>query len=159
MNGSTLEMIVRLVISLAIVVGMIWLLVKLLALRSRWLYRHRPLKVLGGVGLGPQKSVQLVEIGETLYVLGVGQDVRLLHIIEDPEERERIIQDFTSNEKEMKLPWLERFRRGKPYPSEEEEDFTTLLAHKLDELKMKREQRLGEWSDSRERPAERKLKD
>lgn len=151
-------MIVQLIVSLAIVLGMIWLLVKFLSLRSKWMYRNRPLKVLGGVGLGPQKSLQLVEIGGVLYVLGVGQDITLLKVIDDPEEKERIMHDFATSAGKDGTTWLERLRI-KSGASPEETDFKAVLYSKLGAVRRQREQTLGDWLNSRERPVEREIKD
>ena len=45
----------------------------------------RSIRTLGAVGMGPNKSLQLVEIG-AIYVIGVGEDVRLVDKISDPAE-------------------------------------------------------------------------
>lgn len=152
MNINTMEMIVQLVISLFIVLGMIWLLVKFLSMRTKWIYRHTPVKVLGGVGLGPQKSLQLVEIGGVLYVLGIGQDVTLLRIIDDAAEKERVLQDFAGTEGHNgSLTWLKRFRRQR----NPNQDFTAVLRSRLHEAREQRAHTLGEWLDSQQPRAER----
>ena len=46
---------------------------------------------LGGLSLGAQKSVQLLQVGKTLYLVGVGEDVQLLREITDPEEVEALL--------------------------------------------------------------------
>lgn len=143
MNYDSVQMIVQLVISLAVVIGMMWLLVKFLQLRSKWLTGHQPLKVIGAVGVGPQKTIQLVEIGDVLYVLGIGQDVTLLRVIDDPEELERIKEDFTGTRDNTRFSWLERFRARREQPPQT--DFTAVLEDKLVEVRKQREQSLGEW--------------
>ncbi len=154
MNVSVSEMVVQLVVSLAVVIGMIWLLAKFLSLRSKWLYRHRPLKVLGGVGLGPQKSLQIVEIGGVLYVLGIGQDVTLLRVIDDADEKERIMQDFNVSKEGKTVPFFGR------KPDDFNRDFTSILNRKLHAMRAQREQTLKEWLHGREeRSAEREITD
>ena len=44
------------------------------------------MKNMGGISLGQHKSIQLVVIGETYYLIGVGDDISLLKEITDPEE-------------------------------------------------------------------------
>lgn len=151
-------MIVQLVVSLAIVIGMVWLLVKFLSLKSKWMYRNRPLKVLGGVGLGPQKSLQLVEIGGVLYILGVGQDITLLKVIDDPEEKERIMRDFATSTAKTGSSWLERLR-SKSGASSQDTDFTSVLSSQLGAVRRQRERALSDWLNGRELPVEREIKD
>lgn len=143
MNYNSVQMIVQLVVSLAVVIGMIWLLVKFLQLRSKWLTGHQPLKVIGAVGVGPQKTVQLVEIGGVVYVLGIGQDVTLLRVIDDSEELERLKEDFARTRDNTRFSWLDRFRTSKEQP--QQTDFTAVLEEKLVEVRKKRQQSLGEW--------------
>lgn len=157
MNDNSVQMIVQLIISFAVVIGMIWLLVKFLQLRSKWLTGHQPLKVMGAVGVGPQKSVQLVEIGGVLYVLGVGQDVTLLRVIDDAEELERIKEDFAATRGNMRMSWLERFRVRKERAPQT--DFTTVLEDKLVEVRKQRQQSLGEWLVAQNRSPQKEQDD
>lgn len=46
----------------------------------------RTLRSLGGLPLGPNKSIQIVEIGNSLYVVGVGENIQLLDKITDEAE-------------------------------------------------------------------------
>lgn len=52
-----------------------------------------PIKVISMAPLGNGKSVQVVMIGESLYVLGVGENVQLLHHIPAGEEADLILAD------------------------------------------------------------------
>lgn len=156
MNVNTMEMVVQLIISLLIVLGMIWLLVKFLSVRTKWIYRHTPVKVLGGVGLGPQKSIQLVEIGGVLYVLGVGQDVTLLRIIDDAAEKERVMHDFAGGkEHDRSFAWLGRLRKKRNL----DQDFAAVLKSRLHEAREQRAEALGEWLDNQRHRAEKEKKD
>jgi flagellar protein FliO/FliZ len=51
----------------------------------------RSVKSIGGVSLGQNKSIQVVEVGHTLFIVGVGENVQLISKIEDAEEIEFII--------------------------------------------------------------------
>lgn len=143
MYGSLGELLLQLVLGLAVIVGMIWLLAKLLAARTHWVNRHRPLKVLGGVGLGPHKSLQIVEIGGVLYVIGVGDDVTLLRVIDDPAERERIEQSFAQVHGQAAFAWFDRLRPKAL--SKNSNHFALLLKEQLNEVRSKRENVLKDW--------------
>lgn len=75
---------------LVVILGLFIVIIKLLARKNKFVLPGRTVKSLGGMPLGQNKSVQVVEIGNTLYVLGVGNDIRLVARIDDPAEIEAI---------------------------------------------------------------------
>ena len=52
------------------------------------------MKNMGGISLGQHKSIQLVVIGESYYLIGVGDDIRLLKEITDPAEIDKLIEFY-----------------------------------------------------------------
>jgi flagellar protein FliO/FliZ len=88
----------KLVIGLLLVMLIIWA-------ASRWLKRRWPtaggsgdFRLLGTLPLGPGKSVCVVEVAGRVLVLGVGQDVHLLEVIDDEK-------------------WLDKLRSEESMPS------------------------------------------
>lgn len=80
------------IVALLIVIALIIFVIRFLANRSRAWGANRSLRSLGGVQLGQNKSLQAVEVGGKLYIVGVGEDVTLLDRIEDAEEAERMMR-------------------------------------------------------------------
>lgn len=77
----------KVIFFLILIIGIFYLIMKVLAKKKwRWTPGGKVFHTLGGLPLGQNKSVQIVEIGRSLYILGVGDDVKLLHKIDDPEE-------------------------------------------------------------------------
>lgn len=84
------DVILQLVLSTALVVGVIVLFA--------WLMRRvggmnwqtgSSLKVLGGISVGTREKVVLVKVGETQLVLGVAPgQVRKLHVLDTPIQQE-----------------------------------------------------------------------
>ncbi|GIP56537.1 flagellar biosynthetic protein FliO [Paenibacillus sp. FSL W8-0186] len=113
---------------LAIIIVLIVLLIRFLGKRNRYLSQSRSIRILGAVGLGPNKSLQVIEIGGNVYLVGVGEDISLVDKISDPEEVVLLHQAFA--EEGAEFPGLasvigslvSRFR--KPSPEEEELDET-----------------------------------
>jgi flagellar protein FliO/FliZ len=90
---------VRLVLTLVLVVGLI--LVTVWGLKIVWEKRGltnnadetKPIKVLNSTYLAPRKAIHLVEVGNRILVLGVGNDeITRLDVITDPAEVELIRQ-------------------------------------------------------------------
>ncbi len=81
---------IQVVLALLFIGALIYLLVKFLSVKNRLTSINQPIKIIGTVPLTPQKSVRVVELGKSLYFLGVGDDITLLQKIDDEEEIELI---------------------------------------------------------------------
>lgn len=76
---------------LILIIVLIVYLIRFLSKRNQSWFSNRSVRILGGVGLGPNKSLQLVEVGSSVYLIGVGEDIRLVDKISDSEEVEQIL--------------------------------------------------------------------
>jgi flagellar protein FliO/FliZ len=88
--------IVTVMVVLIIIIGLIVLLIRFLAHKNNSWFSSRSIRHMGGVGLGQNKSVQMIKIGSSLYIVGVGEDVRLLEKIEEQEEIDAIFTSLNS---------------------------------------------------------------
>lgn len=77
---------VWLMVALAIVITLIILLIKWLSKRSRAWGVNRSMRSLGGVALGQNSSLQVVEIAGRIYVVGVGESITLIDKLDDPQQ-------------------------------------------------------------------------
>ncbi|WP_426447078.1 flagellar biosynthetic protein FliO [Paenibacillus sp. S-38] len=131
-------MILKVIFFLIIIIGIFFLIMKVLAKRNTWM-AGRALRSLGGLPLGQNKSIQIVEIGSSLYVVGVGENIQLLEKIEDPAEVQSIsemmstTQTFAAPGFESALGWLKKLRRN---PVEEEEVDMTATFQQVFQNKM-----------------------
>ncbi|MGM1045276.1 flagellar protein FliO/FliZ [Paenibacillus uliginis N3/975] len=73
-------------IVLAIIITAIVFLIRFLGRKNQSWMQGRSIRTLGAVGVGPNKSIQLVEVGGSIYLIGVGEDVSLIDKISDPAE-------------------------------------------------------------------------
>lgn len=83
------------IIVLAVIIGLIIMVIRFLAQKNRSWMGNRAIRLLGGVALGQNKSLQIVEIGRSLYLIGVGENVQLLEKVEQPEEVSEIKHSLT----------------------------------------------------------------
>lgn len=90
---SGLFTFLKLVVSLAVILGLIYLLYRLMHKHTRSYRKVGAIRNLGGVAVGPNRSVQLVRIGETILVVGVGETVQLLKEITDPETVAQLLNE------------------------------------------------------------------
>ncbi|MFD2333203.1 flagellar biosynthetic protein FliO [Cohnella sp. GCM10020058] len=102
---------------LLLMIGGIVMLLRFVGKRNRGWWINRSLRSLGGLTLGTNKSMQVVEWNNRIYVLGVGENVQLLESITDPEVVAALIAQYDNADASAKSPvppWLKQWlnRRG-----------------------------------------------
>ena len=152
-SGSMWGYLVQVIFSLAIILVLIYGLLRFLSKRQVGMAQG-PIKVISAAPLGNGKSLQVVMIGESLYVLGVGENVQLLQHIPAGEEADLILAEI-----EMKtgssLPWPSWLPFGAKRSKDEEffqptevpgRTFEEMLRSQWGEVSKKQEQPLR-WMD------------
>ena len=123
-SSSALLSLLKVIFVLAIIVILIVLLIRFLGRRNQTLMSGQSIRTLGALGMGPNKSVQIIEIGGSLYLIGVGENISMLDKITDPAEVALIIsrfEDQSSGQNNFLLPLINKIKakvRGE-VPSQE----------------------------------------
>lgn len=123
-SSNTLLNLLNVIIVLAVIIVLIVLLNRFLGRRNRTLMSGRSIRTLGAVGLGPNKSMQVIELGSSLYLIGIGENISILDKITDPDEVALIIsafEDESSNQINFLTPLIAKVKvklRGE-VPSQE----------------------------------------
>ena len=139
--GSFLQVI----IALAVIVGLIVLVIRFLAVKNKQWTGNRALQVHAGIALGQHKSLQIVEIGGTLYIVGVGESISLIDKIDDEERAAALLSLLAAkpapgfgSASELLGKWLRGRRKAEPTvetkPTDTNEAFRALLQEKLQSL-------------------------
>ena len=142
---------IKVLLSLAFVLGILIFVLRFLNKRNRNYQQNSIVRNLGGHSVGAQKSVQLLHIGNQIYIVGVGEDVQLLQVISDPQEIEQMVALY--NEKyghTSTTPYVaELFAKFKAKRSSkaQSEDFSNILDKRLSEIKQERSDELGRWKE------------
>lgn len=140
----------RILLVLALVVGLIIVMLRFVGKRNRGWWLNRSLRSLGGLSVGTNKSLQIVEWNGRIYVLGVGDNVTLLEAITDTDTVAGLLAEHDAavaqSQTPMQVPeWLRRIaNRGKPEESAPPADtpqqisFEQTLENRLRELSERR---------------------
>ena len=142
---------IKVLLSFVLVIGALIFVLRFLNKRNQNYQQNSIIRNLGGHSVGAQKSVQLLHIGNQIYVVGVGEDVQLLQVISDSQEIEQIIALY--NEKYSSTstsPYVaELFAKFKTKRSSEaqSEDFSNILDKRLSEIKQERSDELERWKE------------
>jgi flagellar protein FliO/FliZ len=89
--GSSIKMVGYVIFCLILIIALFFIIIKVISQKNRLMIAGRSVKLIGGVSIGQNKSIQVVEVGHTLFVVGVGDNVQLISKIEDAEEIEFIV--------------------------------------------------------------------
>lgn len=95
-TGSVFFNIIRTLFALVLILALIYLLIKFLSKRNKLFNQVKALENLGGISVGPSKSIQIVRIGEKVFMVGVGDNVELLQEIDD----ENLIKDLSDRDEQ-----------------------------------------------------------
>lgn len=146
------------IFALIFVVALLFGLLKFINSRNRLYDKNRLMKNMGGLSLGQHKSIQLVHIGNTYYLIGVGEEIRLLKEITDQEEIETLVQYYEQADGEMPTGLLNGFltkmmarkesKLNKMHDnSKVPQDFSNIFNTRLDEMKEERKRRLSQMTE------------
>jgi flagellar protein FliO/FliZ len=121
--------LLQVLFSLGLVILLIYLLLRFLANRQLGLGENGPMRIVSSLPLGNGKLVQLVMIGDSLYVLGIGENVQLIRHIPPGDEMDLLLAEAEIKSTARILPsWLPFLRSNKA-----EEDFSDTLLSQQDE--------------------------
>ncbi|GIP33079.1 flagellar biosynthetic protein FliO [Paenibacillus sp. J2TS4] len=143
---SGFGMVFKVIVYLVLIIGLFLFIIKMMAQKNKGFMPGRTIKTWGGVSLGQNKSVQIVQIGHSLYVLGVGDEIRLLEKIDDLEEIEYIrSQSMVGINNEMKgFPLIRKWFAPKKAEEETSVSFQQMFQQRMDQLS-DRHDRVEQW--------------
>jgi flagellar protein FliO/FliZ len=156
---STWEYI-KMVLALIFVIALLYGVLKFVNSRNNKYQQSQLMQNLGGISLGQQKSVQLLKVGDSLYLVGVGDDVNILKEVTDQKEKAQLFSLY--NEKQeltAQVPYIaemmSKFKRQHTEPEidSSNKDFNEEFQQKLTEIQQDRRKELEEWKQ-KERESE-----
>lgn len=141
--------------ALVFVIGLLFAILKFVNRKNRLYNKNQLMKNMGGISLGQQKSVQLVVIGNQYYLIGVGDDIRLLKEITDSTEIETLTEYYEEVDGTSPLGWIDRligliseFRKKKESQSNNESsDFSNIFNTRLEEMKEERKRQISRLTE------------
>lgn len=137
--------IVRLVIGLALVLGLVYVVLKFLGKKNGFNQQAGILRNVSGVSVGSNKSVQIIQAGNKYYLIGVGDNVELLEEIDDPETLEQLLNQSA----EKGTDALSFFSKGKNKENDKSSStsFNQLLNRELKSIRKNRQDLIQKHKD------------
>lgn len=140
----------KMIFGLLFVLVLLYGVLKFINLKNKSFQKNQLIQNLGGVQLGNQKSVQLLKIGETLYLVGIGDDVSLMDKVTDEEEKRHLLELYSERESRAassSFPKLMKKAQGNSETDVPEGGFQSIFKSRLEEMKQKRSKQLDAWHE------------
>ncbi|WP_102346934.1 flagellar biosynthetic protein FliO [Bacillus sp. Marseille-P3661] len=128
---------VKMFFALGIVIALIYIILRFINKKNQLFGQMRAMENLGGLSLGTNRSIQLVRIGERIFVVGVGESIQLLKEITSPEEIEQLTNKTQTQPLDISQTILNKWLPSKGQQNESkgtQMDFRNLLKDQLSEL-------------------------
>lgn len=133
----------KMIFATIFVIALMYILLKFMNQRNRMFASKRGLiENLGGIGVGANRSVQLIKVGNRILVIGVGESIQLLKEIEDEGEIRDILNEHNEKLTDAIEPnkWIQKLVNlgtNKKVDTQQQESFHRLFAEHLKEIREK----------------------
>lgn len=128
-KASVVPYALKFIGSFLLILLLLFIVLKYLSKKTRMYAGGGPFHALGGHSLGNNRSLQMVMMGDTLYLLGVGEDVNLIRTIPPGEEQRRLLESVAEKPIDTVTKW------GAQLKKTSQEKWDELLLKQLKEVK------------------------
>ncbi|CAH0346179.1 flagellar biosynthetic protein FliO [Bacillus sp. CECT 9360] len=94
----------RMVFATIFVVALLYIALRFINKKSRSYQKANFIENIGGTSLGSNRSVQLIKVGNSILVVGVGETIQLLKEIDNEEEYGELLQNYNEKMEQMIQP-------------------------------------------------------
>lgn len=143
---------IKMIFALLFVIALLYGLLRFLNKRNRSFQHNQLIHNLGGVGMGQGKSIQLMQVGNSLYLVGIGENINLLKEITDPQEIEeltKIYEDKLGSGPTLPhvMELMNKVIKNKNSSTKNNENpsFNETFQKKLEDIKRDRSEVLKDW--------------
>ncbi|WP_045518432.1 flagellar biosynthetic protein FliO [Neobacillus niacini] len=128
-KASVVPYALKFIGSFLLILFLLFIVLKYLSKKTKMYSGGGPFHALGGHSLGNNRSLQMVMVGDTLYLLGVGEDVNLIRTIPPGEEQRRLLESAAEKPIDTVTKW------GSQLKKTSQEKWDELLLKQLKEVK------------------------
>lgn len=128
-KASVVPYALKFIGSFLLILLLLFIVLKYLSKKTKNYSGGSPFHALGGHSMGNNRSIQMVMVGDTLYLLGVGEDVNLIRTIPPGEEQRRLLESVADNSTDKVTKW------GSQLKKTSQEKWDEFLLKQLKEVK------------------------
>jgi flagellar protein FliO/FliZ len=120
--------------SFLLIIGLLFFVLKYVSRKSKILQGGGVFHAIGGHSFGNHRSLQMLMIGDTLYILGVGDSVNLIRTIPPGEEQTKLLESVAVTPLDSPGKWKWEWKWKFPARKTTEEKWSTHLIEQLKEV-------------------------
>lgn len=146
-GGSLVWNVVKLIFALIFVVALLYGLLKFFNQKNKMFNQNRTMENLGGMNLGPSRSIQAVRIGEQVFILGVGETVQIITEITEEETKQTLLNQEQNGSPSPNLnikKWTNKWKDRQESSGSSSIQFQQLFENQLNDMKDKRKKVMDE---------------
>lgn len=128
-KASVVPYALKFIGSFLLILLLLFIVLKYLSKKTKMYAGGGPFHAIGGHSLGNNRSLQMVMVGDTLYLLGVGEDVNLIRTIPPGEEQRRLLESLADKPIDSVTKW------GSQLKKTSQEKWDEFLLKQLKEVK------------------------
>lgn len=132
----------KMIFALLLVLALIYFILMFMKKRNKLQGNSELLENLGGISLGTNKSVQLIKVGDKVYLVGVGENVELMKEITDESFIETLLTE--TEDQEPVTSYIQSIFQGRNKQITKASNFTNTFKQELNKLKKERNDLIGE---------------
>ncbi|SDB88775.1 flagellar protein FliO/FliZ [Pelagirhabdus alkalitolerans] len=147
-------LMIQVALALALIIGLIYLLLKFFNRASHGNKEGKHLQNLGGISVGSNKSIQTIKVGDQVFLIGVGNDVSLLTEITDEQSKRKMSEQTKSTGFDHQSILNQILRKNSEEKTDKNKDVTnetngfgSLFKGELDAMKNKRKEIRSHYED------------
>lgn len=138
-NSSLVFEIIKMFFALLLVLALIYIFLYFLKRRNKLGNRLKSLENIGGISVGQNKSIQIIRLGDAIYLVGVGEEINLLKEIKDEKLINQLVKEMEEDTSEFSTDTiLSLFQKRQDKKKPEDDGFKHLFNEELNDLKNKR---------------------
>ncbi|WP_419955456.1 flagellar biosynthetic protein FliO [Neobacillus niacini] len=110
-KASVIPYALKFIGSFLLILLLLFIVLKYLSKKTKMYAGGGPFHAIGGHSLGNNRSIQMVMVGDTLYLLGVGEDVNLIRTIPPGEEQRRLLESLADKPIDSVTKWGSQLKK------------------------------------------------
>lgn len=126
----------KMLFALLLVLALIYFILMFMKKRNKLQDNSDLLENLGGISLGTNKSVQLIKVGNKVFLVGVGENVELMKEITDEAFIDRLLTE--TEDQEPMTSFIQSIFQGKNKQTSNTSNFKKTFKQELNKLKAER---------------------
>ena len=103
-STSLFPLFLKFIFSFILVIGLLFVLLRYLSKKGTVMHANGPVLPIGSHMLGNNRSMQVLLIGQTIYIVGVGEDVTLIRTISQGEEYQHLLESYENQAADGQTP-------------------------------------------------------